>query len=192
MLKGSRQDHWAGRGWQPPVCPVGGPAHGLSPEKLHFWAECELRSVRLGCREAVGICGASGRASWLLCLQVWVWVVRASPLKHFQLKSKQFWDVGMGNSPKAVPGVGGNGRVGQGCPQDCCEADGARDPKRCFEHLVLSAGYLMEPEPVRLSDVRGKAPGCGAEGCQRRPVRRYGVFSSCACGEGSAKDIGQC
>lgn len=104
---------------------------------------------------------------------------------------KQFWDVGVGNPPKAVPGVGGNGGVGQGCPQDCCEADGARDPKRCFERLVLPVGCVAEAEPVRLPDVRGKAPGRGAEGWRRRHravPRSEGAdaairgFSSCACG----------
>lgn len=49
----------------------GGSCPWLSPEKLHFCAEHEPRN----CREAAGVCGASGRASRLLRSQAWVWAV---------------------------------------------------------------------------------------------------------------------
>lgn len=58
---------------------------------------------------------------------------------------------------RAVSGARGNGEAGQGCPQDCCETDGARDPKRCFERPVPSVGCVAEAEPVPLT-CEGKPP----------------------------------
>lgn len=109
-----------GGGWQPLLCPVGGPAHGLSPEKFHFWAELEPGS----CREAVGVvglllaglhgCSACRRGSGPL------------PKNHFQLKRsgngwtrpkiKAVLGCSCGES-RAVPGVRGSGGVRQGCPR---------------------------------------------------------------------------
>lgn len=71
-----------GGGWQPLLCPMGGSAHGLSPEKFRFWAELEPGS----CREAVG--ASSGRASRLLHLQAWVW---ASPQKSLPAETFREW-----------------------------------------------------------------------------------------------------
>lgn len=111
---------WGG-GWQPPLCLVGGPAHGLSPGKCHFWAELEPRS----CWEAVSVVGL------LLAELHGCSTCRRGPgplpKNHFQLKRsgngwtrpkvKAVLGCRSGES-RAGPGVRGSSEVRQGCPQD--------------------------------------------------------------------------
>lgn len=132
--------------WQLLLCP----AHGLSPEKFHFWAELKSRS----CREAVSVVG-------LLLAELQGW---ASPQNHFQLKRsgngwtrpriKTVLGCGCGES-RAVPGMGGRGGVRQGCPQ------GWWHPKRCSVSLLL----------------RG-SPGCGCRAAGGSSAGEEGFFQA--------------
>ncbi|RLV82425.1 hypothetical protein DV515_00016661 [Chloebia gouldiae] len=132
------------RGEQDPRAGVEGgslfcPAHGLSPEKFHFWAELKPRS----CWEAVSV--------------AWVW---ASPQNHFQLKcSGNGWTR---PKMKAVLGCrcgGSRAQEGQaGLSPGLVARWWSQDPKRCSgcsddEGKPLAVGPgLLEAAPCRGAD----------------------------------------